>query len=191
MASTRSEELFETFLIANNLTYRRLAEDAERRADFEVDIGDTTVVFEVKQIERGEQWVEGTIGRTVGKKIRELIGRAKRQLQGPAQDGKPTVLLVFNAGDPAQLFETEPHDFDMAMHGDWVVDVDVESGKIVGSGRGLGKALQDCKNTSISALGHLLDNGIARAPTVTLFLNPFARNPLDVLALPPCFKTLR
>ncbi|MDE3123355.1 MAG: hypothetical protein KGK00_16395 [Paracoccaceae bacterium] len=188
---TRSEELFERFLVENELPYERLDEDERRRADFEVTVGGTSIVFEIKQIDGDGAWEEGPKGRIPGKKIRALISDAKGQLKRAAQEGKPAVLVVFNAWDPFQLFGTEPNDFNTAMHGDWLVYLDRSTNKIIGSGRGGGKSLQAAKNTSISALAHLYDCGPARTPSITLFENTFARHPINYADLPACFEVAR
>jgi hypothetical protein len=74
----------------------------------------------------------------VGEHVRTKISdrRTRKQIQSASKQGKPTVLLIFNNLDPAQLFGTENHDFEHAMYGEHTVVIDRNSGKIVGSFRG-------------------------------------------------------
>lgn len=103
----------------------------------------------------------------------------------------PTVLLIFNAWDPCQMFATENHDFEFAMYGALTVSLDRSSGKIVDSYHDKGKSLQPKKNTSISALARLYGPSPDGSVKVTLFENIHAKNQIDYDSLPTCFELVR
>ena len=185
---TRSETLFEQFLSENHLSYiREPVEAYVRTPDYCVAVGDLAVIFEVKEIVGA--WDNEVHAGVVGERIRQKINRGKRQMQSKSQEGKPTVLLIFNNYDPLQLFGTEDCDFEHAMYGENTLRL--HRGTIVDRLHGRRDSMQVNKNTSISALGRL-QGGIGDVPvTVTLFENLYAAVPLDYASLPPCFKVTR
>ncbi len=66
MTKTVSETLFENFLLANNLSFQPIPTGISQTPDYEVTIGGTKLIFEVKEL------AEGIIHhRTVGDAIRK------------------------------------------------------------------------------------------------------------------------
>ena len=77
---TKSEEVFETFLIDNNLEFEKIEEDDSPRPDYLVKIGDFKMVFEIKELAedknfKAEQF--SVSSRTVGDHIRKKIQEAR------------------------------------------------------------------------------------------------------------------
>jgi hypothetical protein len=200
MQKTRSEIVFERWLTANGLPWRPITTGPSKTPDYAVMVAPgMEVIFELKQIETDRLWKDDVVhGGEVGARIRSRINSSKGQIQSTAKLGKPTVLVVFNAYDPLQLCGTEDHDFIDAMYGAYMVQIDIESRKIVGRFHGKGKLFQANKNTSFSALARLRDeSGPVRltkecgADSATLFENVHAAVPIDYDALPACFEVVR
>jgi hypothetical protein len=186
---TTSELQFENFLDENKLPFERLAEQQTPRPDYLVQIGDAKVLFEVKEISEDDNFTKGVYSRVVGDHVRSKINEAKRQIQYGANQGIPSVLLVYNSLDPVHLFGTEDHDFITAMFGEYTIAIGRESNSVIGSYHGRNKSLDEEKNTSFSAVGRL--DAISGKLKVTLFENPFAKVKLPYDALPCCFDVKR
>ncbi len=108
---------------------------------------------------------------------------------GPRQ-GIPSVLLIYNDIDPVfQDFGTEPMDFTAAMYGAYTVLLNSESRAASDWFNGKDQMLQESKNTSFSAVGHLCDCG--GKATVTLYENIFAKIKIPYGQLPACFDVPR
>src|SRR5437899_1572688 len=118
---TKSEELFEGFLIANNVQFQKIKEDTAPRPDYLVAVGALQLVFEVKELTEDDNFgvknssmphIESH-SRTLGDHVRRRIEGSKRQIQyGAKQLGLPSVLLIYNNLDPVfQAFGTEDLDF--------------------------------------------------------------------------------
>jgi hypothetical protein len=190
MTQTKSEMMFERFLSTNGIEFRPIATDEQRTPDYEVVISNNELIFEIKELGADPTFHQEAVhSRTVGKHVRKKIKHASKQMQTASENGKPTVLLIFNNRDPLQLFGTEDHDFEHAMYGELSVRIDKSSGKIVDRFHGHNKSFQPNKNTSFSAVGRLTeDRGSVR---VTLFENIHARVPVDYNTLPTCFEVVR
>jgi hypothetical protein len=150
------------------------------------------LLFEVKELAEDENFKtvpRQVSSRTVGNHIRRRIDRASRQVQFGADQGIPSILLIYNNLDPMHLFGTEDTDFDAAMRGEHTVLIDTSTGKIKDSFHGLNRSLTADKNTSFSALGHL--HPWSGKLTVTLFENVHAKVPVPYELLPPCFEAKR
>lgn len=187
MNPTRSECLFEQFLELHEIAYKRIPVGPARTPDFKIKLEGRYIVFEVKEIVSDTKWDPLAVhSRKIGKHIREKINGSKGQLHSVSKDGTPTVLLIFNAYDPMQLYGTENHDFETAMYGEYTLKINCETHQIVDSFHGNGKAFQASKNTSFSALGRLRaeKNGVS----ITLFKNVHATVPLPYDLMPSCFN---
>jgi hypothetical protein len=187
---TRSEDVFERFLTANGIPFRRVPTTVIRTPDYEIAVGGVPVVVEVKELTEDLAFSEAAGSRTVGDHIRRKIAQAGPQLQTASKEGKPTILLVFNGLDPMQQFGTEDHDFEHAMYGEYTVRLDRGIGEIVDSFHGRNAKLRVAVNTSFSAVGRLKQSG-GGAVEVTLFENIHARVPLNYEALPVCLEVVR
>jgi len=80
-------------------------------------------------------------------------------------------------------------DFVAAMYGEPTILLNRQTKAASEMFHGKGQMLQDQKNTSFSAVGHLCDRG--GTTTVTLFENFFARVKIPYDHLPPCFEVRR
>ncbi len=198
ITKTQSERVFETFLESNSLLYERIQETTSPRPDYCVSIGCLKIVFELKELAEDDKF--GVIkdpsrphlkfsSRTVGDHVRRRMKAASKQIQyGAKQLGLPSVLLIYNLLDPLRMFGTEDMDFIAAMYGEYTV---VLSEEATASDwfNGKKQLLQDDKNTSFSAVGHLCDR--SGETTVTLFENVFANNGIPYDQMPPCFDVRR
>jgi hypothetical protein len=197
---TRSEIVFERWLDDNRLPWRRIETGTGKTPDYAVTMAPgIEIFFELKQIETDRRWEDDIVhGGEVGARIRLRIHSSKRQIQSTARRGKPTVLVVFNDYDPLQLCGTEDHDFIDAMYGAYMLQIGIESRKIVGRFQGAGSSFQANKNTSFSAVARLRDESApvrfkkeSGPDSLTLFENIHAAVPIDYCTLPPCFEVVR
>ena len=189
---TTSELQFEKFLAENRLPFERVKEQKTPRPDYLLQIGDTKILFEVKEISQDENFTTEPLkvySRTMGDHIRSKISEARRQVQYGAKQGIPSVLLVYNNLDPIHLFGTEDQDFISAMYGAYTVAIDPKTMKTVDYFHGRNKSFGEAKNTSFSAVGRLYP--ICGRLEVTLFENVFAKAKLPFAAIPPCFEVKR
>lgn len=183
----RSEDIFEQFLSENAVPFERVQEQASPRPDYSLNIGSTSIMVEVKEL-TADGPVPGS--RIVGDDIRRCINGAKPQIQFGAGQGLPSILLIYNAKDPVfQMFATEEHDFVAAMYGEYTALVDKATRERSDWFQGRNQQLQEAKNTSFSAVGHLCDRHGTR--TVTLFENVFAKVKVPCDELPSCFAVRR
>jgi hypothetical protein len=197
---TKSEDLFEKFLATNNLLFEKITnQEHTRTPDYRVSVGGSEVIFEVKELAEDENF--GVVkdhayphikssSRTLGDHIRRRIESSKKQIQFGANQGIPSILLIYNNIDPVfQDFGTEPMDFTAAMYGAYTILINRENRTASDWFNGKGQMLQECKNTSFSAVGHLCDrDGEA---TVVLYENVFAKVKAPYGQLPACFDVRR
>jgi hypothetical protein len=198
---TKSEQLFETFLTANNVQFEKIEEIEEKEAyrpDFLVALGNLHLVFELKELAEDDNFgvVDPTKpyikshSRTVGDHVRRRIGSSKKQIQYRANQGIPSILLIYNNLDPVfQSFGTEDMDFTTAMYGELTILLDKKTRQSSEMFNGKNQSLQEGKNTSFSAVGRLCDRG--GKTTVTLFENVFSKLTVPYEQLPACFEVRR
>ena len=190
MKRTISEHLFEDFCVQHNLDCQRVAEGTEKTPDYHLRFGETTVAVEIKQIESLEGFnPDGVSSRTVGSHVRQRISEARHQLKSVARSGIPTILLIHNAVDPAQLFGTEQHDFLSAMYGELTIRIHrftLERSPVF---HGRNARLQQDLNTSFSGVGHLQKS--INGASITVYENVYASQPLPFHALPPSIDVVR
>jgi len=199
LMKTKSEGLFEGFLATNNLPFEKIEVDTTPRPDYRVTVGGGEIIFELKELVEDENF--GVIedpkfphirssSRTVGDHIRRRIESSKKQIQFGARQGIPSILLVYNNVDPVfQDFGTEPMDFTAAMYGAYTILMNRETRTASDWFNGKDRMLQESKNTSFSAVGHLCDRG--GKTTVTLYENVFAKVKVLYSQLPACFNVRR
>ena len=188
-AKTPGELVFEAFCEAHQIPCKKIEEGTNSTPDYEAVLNGIVTYVEVKDIEEDENYRGGAASRTVGSHVRAKIGEAKSRLQPDARAGTPTLLLIYNALDPYQLFGTEQHDFLAAMYGEFTVSIDRTSKKIVDSFQGRNRSLAADKNTSFSAVGgiYTASGGIS----VVIYENVFAKIPIDFSLLPKCIDARR
>lgn len=199
---TKSEELFERFLATNKLQFEKIEavkKTAAHRPDYLVSIGNLQLIFEVKELSEDDNFgvVEDPAyphiksnSRTLGDHVRRRIESSKKQIQYGAKQGIPSVLLIYNNVDPVfQTFGTESMDFMAAMYGEYTILLNKQIRVASEMFNGKGQLLQEQKNTSFSAVGHLCDRG--GTTKVTLFENAFAKAKILYDQLPSCFDVSR
>ncbi|MCX6632987.1 MAG: hypothetical protein NTW28_35780 [Candidatus Solibacter sp.] len=192
---TKSEQLFETFLNANNVQFEKIEELKEKgayRPDYLVTLGNLQLVFELKELAEDNNFsVDSSKPSTkiVGDHVRRRIESSKKQIQYGANQGIPSILLIYNDLDPLQMFGTEDHDFTTAMYGELTILFDKNTRQSSEMFNGKNQSLQQCKNTSFGAVGRLCDRG--GIITVTLFENVFSKVKVPYEHLPPCFEVRR
>ena len=184
-----AETLFECFCDTNQSSWQTVPIGQTRTPDYLVALSGEAVYVEVKQLDADEAFrtPSGVSSRTVGSHVRQKITDSRKQIQAEAKAGSPGILLIYNNLDPMQLFGTETHDFISAMYGEMAVRL--KGNKIKDSFYGRNSSLREGHNTSFSAVGHLRDS--TTGPTVRLYENVFARNPLDFASLPSCIEVVR
>ena len=192
---TKSEELFEKFLVDNSIAFEKIKEDTTPRPDYLVTVGTAQIIFELKELAKDENFdvVKDPAyphikshSRTLGDHVRRRIDASKKQIQYGAKQGIPSVLLIYNSIDPVlQMFGTEPMDFTAAMYGAYTILLNKQTRVASEMFNGKDQVLQQEKNTSFGAVGHLCDRG--GTTTVTLFENVFAKVKIPYNQLPPCF----
>jgi len=195
--STKSEALFEQFLTEHGVKFERVETQCGiRTPDYYVWAGDRKLVFELKEITEDNDFdvvkdpkyphiKSGS--RTVGDHVRRRIIDSAKQVQFGARQELPSVLLIYNSLDYVfQTFGTERMDFIAAMYGTYTIVLDVPNRRSKDWYNGKGQMLQEAKNTSFSAVGHLCNRGRLATTTVTLYKNLFAKIALPE-RLPPCF----
>jgi len=193
VAKTVAEAVFEEFCNSNSIPCEKIVEGPDATPDYRVSIKGQFVVVEVKQIDEDDNFNSngGVSTRTVGSHIRKKIHdtRRRKQLKSASSEGTPTILLVYNNLDPLRLFGTEPHDFVSAMYGELTVVLNPKANKIEDSFHGRNSSFRENRNTSFSAVGRLHKTN--SVPTVHLYENIFAKNPLNFSSLPKCFEVTR
>ncbi len=112
---TESESIFEEFCNLNKLQWQKIPERNLPTPDYKVTLNTQTVIFEVKQIDKGENFTETAGSRTVGNHVRAKINEARNQIKAASREQLPAILLIYNNLDPMQMFGTESHDFITAM----------------------------------------------------------------------------
>jgi hypothetical protein len=179
---TKSESLFEGFLAANNLPFEKIEEDTAPRPDYRVSVGGNAIIFELKELAEDEHF--GIVkdssyphikssSRTLGDHIRRRIESSKKQIQFGAKQGIPSVLLIYNNIDPVfQDFGTEPMDFTTAIYGAYTILINRENRTASDWFNGKDQMLQESKNTSFSAVGHLSDRSGKRRSRSTKTSSP-------------------
>src|SRR5215469_14238660 len=84
---TDSETLFEQFLSANGIPFRRVRTAATPTPDYEIEIGGTCLVVEVKELTCDSAFSEEAGSRTAGQHIRKRIAKAGTHLQRASEAG--------------------------------------------------------------------------------------------------------
>ena len=184
---TIGETLFEAFCNAHGITWDKIPTGETKTPDYLVTLNGQDVFFEIKQIDKDEEFNIAKGSRTVGDHVRQRIAKARKQVQVGKKLGVPSVLLIYNNLDPMQLFGTEQHDFLTAMYGE--LTVLLKDSRIIESFHGRNSLLRENHNTSFSAVGHLRRS--TTVPTIRLYENVFAKNPLPAALVPSCFEYIQ
>lgn len=187
---TPGESTFTTFCSLHGIPCERINTAHTPTPDYKIELCGVTTYVEIKDIEEDKEFSSPLMRRTPGAHVRAKIEEARSQLQPASRAGFPALLLIYNALDSIfQAFGTEIHDFLAGMYGEVNGRVNPGTNRIEYFFGGRNKSLRVDKNTSFSAVGCLYTrNG---SPSVTLYENVFAKNPLNFEALPTCFEFCR
>lgn len=183
---TYSEKLFEEFCSANRTKFRRISAAASRTPDYELDIGGTLIVCEIKQIDLNkedrrimQELAERKISANyVRSRARDKMKDVSAQLKTAAKSGAATMLVLYN-NTPVHDY-TEHSEIVRAMFGRktwrvvWVDDQPRLSKPFFGGAR----SMTPEHNTSVSVVAVLerRENSPLRLRT---YHNPYAVVPLD------------
>ncbi len=193
--NTKSEDLFEDFLHSNGVTFSRIEEVREKHAkrpDYLVEIGDLKIMFEVKQLgddDAEQAQLTGEWSSTPGAQLRKRINSSKKQIRFGTDQGIASVLLVNNTDPVFQLRGTDEFDFRTAMYGELTMLIDRQAQETSEFFHGRHSEMQESKNTSFSAVGHLCNRG--GMTTVTLWENAHAKVKIPFERLTPYFAVRR
>lgn len=189
---TISEEIFEKFCEFNNLPCEKIPERGNKTPDYKVTINSMVVIFEIKQIDSDDGFtgeVNTRMTRTIGKRVREKIDGARKQLKESSENNLPSVLLIYNNLDPKQKFGTEEQDFITAMHGEMTISLHPKTHDIIDSFHGKNQSLRHNKNTSFSGVGHLYTT--SEITSVLIYENLYSKNNLNYQSFPSCIDVTR
>ena len=193
MSATYSETLFEEYCQENHIVCTRVSVNSERSPDFRIQIGQTLVVCEVKQIDMNEsdRKVLATVNAGIPtnfyvvNRVRSKLKDVSAQLKDAALAGIPTMVVLYN-NSPVHDYTGYP-DVLQAMFGrkSSIVTFSASqgSGPVVsppffGGNRGLGTG----QNTSVSAVAALKRDS-ADQLQLCVYHNPHSRVPLDPAVL--------
>lgn len=133
---TKSEILFEAFCDSNGIAFSAIptaSEEGLQTPDYEIILFNNRVIVEVKQFDPNDEDMvlienlrtkgrTGIYGDTPGKRARQKITDAMRQLHLLAKDKHPAILILYdniNIG----IRHTDSYNIKTAMHGIECVDV--------------------------------------------------------------------
>jgi hypothetical protein len=188
-AETESEKLFGAFRGLHGIPGVRLSPAAGRTPDFAIELGDTEVICEIKQIdpnpedrrELAELQNDLAEGRYLPNRLRAKLKDVSAQLKSASKAGRPTLLVIYD-NTPFKSY-TDHADVVQAMFGRDSVSVRVHtdpslppkiSDPFFGGDRGRGPG----RNTAVSAIA-ILDGGPTSPLTLRVYHNPYAAVRLD------------
>lgn len=189
MSATHSETLFEGYCRANRIVFTRVSGSSERSPDFRIQIGQTHVVCEVKQIDMNKNDREVLAAVNAGtptsfyvtNRVRSKLKDVSAQLKDAALAGTPTMVVLYN-NSPVYDY-TGYSEILQAMFGRKTSNVmfsaSQETGPVVnppffGGNRGLGPG----QNTSVSVVA-VLERDSTGQLRLRVYHNPHGRVPLD------------
>lgn len=192
MHQTISEKIFEELCTRLGVVWQRVPESDSQTPDYELVIGTTTVVVEVKEITANAEERESdrlledrgygnVLGGTPGDRVRKKITGCSAQIKTRTTGKLPSMLVVFDRGRVAG--HIDPYNIRVAMYGleqIYIAVPPIGAGSPHATGIGHGpkrKMTADC-NTSISAIGALFMTGPDDFK-LHVYHNCFAHVPLE------------
>lgn len=196
-AKTKSELLFEQFCAEHELRCDPIPRTSQRTPDYDVYFGEQQVVVEIKQIDPTPEeaaqiarWEAGeviTFGGEAGKRVRQEITDARKQLKG-AKSKFPALVILYNNAEPISY--SDPMFVLLAMYGALTLPLTVPAGggrPIAGDLRfGGNRRVTETDNTTLSAVCVLIHDMNDRL-VLTFYHNYFAAKPFN----PEWFKAER
>ncbi len=184
-ATTAGERAFVEICTAHGIPFEPIQTGSASTSDFRVWHCGVITYFEVKDIEDDIAFAPEFAQRTIGEHLRKKIKKARDQMQAAADAGHRSVLLVFNALDPLQIFGTEPTDFAAAMNGEFTTEVSLR-GAVSEPYHGRNGMFRKDSKTAFSGIGHIYRG--RSGCSVTIYANRYARHPLVEGGLPAPFR---
>ena len=195
-AKTKSEELFETLCNSNGILFNKIptaSEQGLQTPDYEIILFDNRVIVEVKQFDPNDEDLilienlrtkgsAGIHGDTPGKRARQKITDAMKQLHVLAKDKQPAILILYdniNIG----IRHTDSYNIKTAMYGLECVDVgfptDIKIAPlIIDRRRGGKRKVTEQHNTTLSAVVTLHES-INSEISAICYHNIYAALPLN------------
>ncbi len=182
---TKSETLFEEFCLSSGIECSRIAESTTPRPDYLVRLQRVDLVCEIKQLEAGQRELEALRRAAAGEaapywdknRLREKLKGVSRQLRQAAEDGVPTLLVVYdNSHFGMQLDDVDVKE---ALYGQIGLPVYTPTDGVPFAGGlffGGNRALTPAHNTSVSAVGVL--ERVEGVPRLRIYHNLYAAVPL-------------
>lgn len=169
----------------------KITECDQPTPDYKVFLNTETIIIEIKQIDKDNEFSKEGSSRISGDHIRAKINdkHTRRQAKAAYKIGFPFILLVYNNLDPMQGFGTEQNDFIAAMYGELTVVLNPKGHSITDSYHGRNQLLRQHKNTSFSAVGFLYQTNVG--PAVRTYENAFASNTINYSSLPMCIEAIQ
>lgn len=191
---TESEDYFERFCQRNGFALARVPVGPDRTPDYTLQVGNTLIVVEVKQVEPSreeleserlarERGVGNVISTTPGKQVRKKIADCAPQIRARTQGQHPGLLVLWERGR-CEGRATRPYNIMVAMGGFEQVVMAVPplgSGarpSAVGMKHGGSRKTTETANTSISAVALLCTPGPDEM-RLQVFHNRHAAVPMD------------
>ncbi len=162
---TVSENLFESFCATHGIALARVAAGTGRSPDYEIAIGGTRIVVEVKEIEPSsqeqaelERAVSGQVvvhHLTPGEKVRRKIASQAGQIRSRSNGQAPGILVLFDRA--VMTRHLDPYQIRVAMEGFDTVVLAVphdprQEVRTVGTKAGKRKKMTATDNTGLSGI---------------------------------------
>jgi hypothetical protein len=190
---TISEQLFEEFCDDNGIEYERLEEGEEPSPDYLLTIPCTSVIVEVKEIERNkveqesdkelkERGYGNVLKNEPGDRVRTKIRKASSQIKKRTKGKLPGLLVLYDEGNAHR--HLDPYNIRVAMEGLEQINIAVpvnpqERPYSMGMTHGPKKKMTENANTSISAIAVMYKDEDSKTKIV-IYHNKHAAVPLKL-----------
>ncbi len=196
---TESEE--DTIRLFNDIKVNlfRVPEGAEQTPDFFVETDNQKIFIEVKEINENEEEkgllseidkkerVSGYDSCEIGKRFRSSIQTANKQLKKSCTSNEAGLVIIQDVRHFFTRSCMPQEEIKLAMFGDRVTWLSVNTGKIKADLFAKNKTTTDKKNTTTSAVGLMIKNIQDDSLTLHIYHNPYAKTPL----ISPVFESTK
>lgn len=188
---TKSEVIFEGLCDSLGIKWKRVTEGPEQTPDYDIFLPRRKVVVEVKEIVpnkeelAAEQELKNTgfasSSTTPGKRVRDKISEANRQIKKRANGKFPGLLVLYDRGFVAR--HLDPYCIRVAMCGFETIQIAVPNDPrirpyAVEKKHGGRRKMTPNDNTSISAIAVVFHTG-PHDTHISIYHNDYAKVPLD------------
>ncbi len=204
---TKSEENTKKFFQSVGIDIQKVSEGSEKTPDYHFSVNGVSIYLEVKEITENdkEKIIQQKIcdvgeagcydSSPIGKRFRSKISEANRQLRNLCVNGEPGIVLIQDSRPFATKSLMPQEEIKQAMFGDRVIWRTIPShlsnyiSKVTADIFSHNKTTTEEKNTTISAVGLLIEHIETGELSLLIHHNPYAKNPLPVsLINNSCFK---